>query len=118
MLKSKLLHPDILSVIGRCGHHAKILIADGNYPASSKIGPRAELVCLQLSPGVPTVAQVLDAILDALPIDFINTMGIDPTDPYASAGDPASGMSFDASSVPRAAKCSWNRSSNGTSTKR
>ncbi len=55
MLKSKLLHPDILSVIGRCGHHAKILIADGNYPASSKIGPRAELVCLQLSPGVPTV---------------------------------------------------------------
>ena len=88
MLKSKLLHPDILSVIGRCGHHAKILIADGNYPASSKIGPRAELVCLQLSPGIPTVAQVLEAILDALPIDFINTMGIDPTDPYASAGDP------------------------------
>ncbi len=39
MLKSKLLHPDILSVIGRCGHHAKILIADGNYPASSKIAP-------------------------------------------------------------------------------
>ena len=88
MLKSKLLHPDILSVIGRCGHHAKILIADGNYPASTKMGPRAELVCLQLSPGIPTVAQVLAAILDALPIDSVNTMGIDPTDPYASAGDP------------------------------
>ncbi len=49
---------------------------------------RAELVCLQLMPGVPTVAQVLQALLDALPIDFVNTMGIDPTDPYASAGDP------------------------------
>lgn len=88
MLKGKLLHPDILNVIGRCGHHAKILIADGNYPASSKIGPRAQLVCLQLSPGVPTVAQVLEALLDTIPIDFVNTMGIDPTDPYASAGDP------------------------------
>lgn len=88
MLKTELLHPDILSVVGRCGHHAKILIADGNYPASSKIGPRAELVCLQLSPGVPTVAQVLRAILSAVPIDFVNTMGIDPTDPYASQGDP------------------------------
>ncbi|MGN6544726.1 MAG: RbsD/FucU family protein [Aureliella sp.] len=88
MLKSKLLHPDILGVIGRCGHHAKILIADGNYPASSKIGPRAELVCLQLMPGIPTVAQILEALLDAIPIDFVNTMGIDPSDPYASAGDP------------------------------
>lgn len=88
MLKSKLIHPDILRIVGRCGHHAKILIADGNYPASSKIGPRAELICLQLMPGIPTVAQVLDGLLDAVPIDFVNTMGIDPTDPYATAGDP------------------------------
>jgi len=88
MLKTRLLHPDILSIVGRSGHHAKILIADGNYPASSKIGSRAELVCLQLSPGIPTVAQVLAAILDTVPIDFVNTMGIDPRDPYASAGDP------------------------------
>lgn len=88
MLKTELLHPDILSIVGRCGHHSKILIADGNYPASSKIGPRAELVCLQLSPGIPTVAQVLKAILSTVPIDFVNTMGIDPSDPYALSGDP------------------------------
>jgi L-fucose mutarotase len=88
MLKTELLHPDILSVVGRCGHHAKILIADGNYPASSKIGPRAELVCLQLSPGIPTVAQVLSALLATVPIDFVNTMGIDHTDPYATQEDP------------------------------
>lgn len=88
MLKTSLLHPEILRVLAQCGHHSKILIADGNYPASSKIGPRAELVCLQLTPGVPTVAQVLRAILENLPIDFINTMGIDPTDPYAQADDP------------------------------
>ncbi len=88
MLKTSLLHPEILRVAARCGHHACILIADGNYPASTKRGPKSELVCLQLTPGIPTVAQVLKPLLELVPIDFINTMGIDPSDPYAQQGDP------------------------------
>jgi L-fucose mutarotase len=88
MLKTTLLHPDILRACARAGHHSKILIADGNYPAASKIGPRAELVCLQLTPGIPTVAQVLKAILAEVPIDVFNTMGIDETDEYAQKQDP------------------------------
>ena len=83
MLKTTLLHPEILRIAARCGHHANILIADGNYPASTKKGPNAEQVCLQLMPGVPTVAQVLRALLSALPFDAINTMGIPADDPYA-----------------------------------
>src|SRR5688572_2104301 len=89
MLKTTLLHPDILRVVARAGHHAKILIADGNYPASTKRGPNAELVCLNLSPGVVTVAQVLTALLAAVPIDHINTMGVARDDPYALQGEPA-----------------------------
>src|SRR4029434_5527830 len=88
MLKIALLHPEILRVCARAGHHSKILIADGNYPASTKKGPNAELVCLQLTPGVPTVAQVLRALLSALPIDHVNTMGIPEDDPYAQQGEP------------------------------
>ena len=90
MLNTPLLHPDILRILAQAGHHSKVLIADGNYPASNKRGPRAELVSLQLSPGVPTVAQVLAAILGAVRIDAVNTMGIDRSDPYAAAtpGDP------------------------------
>ncbi|QDV25656.1 D-ribose pyranase [Aureliella helgolandensis] len=88
MLHTTLLHPEILKCCAQAGHHSKILIADGNYPAASKIGPRAQLVSLQLMPGIPTVAQVLKAILSEVPIDVINTMGIEPTDEYASAGDP------------------------------
>jgi L-fucose mutarotase len=88
MLKTTLLHPEILRICARAGHHGKILIADGNYPASSKRGPQSELVCLQLMPGVPTVAQVLRALLSALPVDAVNTMGIPPDDPYASFGEP------------------------------
>jgi L-fucose mutarotase len=88
MLKTTLLHPEILRVVARAGHHARILIADGNYPASTKRGPHAELVCLNLSPGVVTVAQVLAALLSAVPVDRINTMGIPPDDPYAQQGEP------------------------------
>jgi L-fucose mutarotase len=89
MLKTTLLHPEILRVIARAGHHATILIADGNYPASTKRGPNAEVVCLQLSPGIPTVAQVLAALVSVVPIDAMNTMGIPEDDPYAKFGEPA-----------------------------
>src|SRR5262245_32235460 len=88
MLKTELLHPEILRIVARAGHHSKILIADGNYPASTKKGPNAELVCLQLTPGIPTVAQVLQTLLSALPIAAVNTMGIPPDDPYAQQRDP------------------------------
>jgi L-fucose mutarotase len=88
MLKHQLIHPQINEVLGRAGHHGLILIADGNYPASHKRGPHAELVSLNLTPGIVTVAQVLYAILSAIPIERINTMGIPPDDPYALKGDP------------------------------
>jgi L-fucose mutarotase len=88
MLKHALLHPAINAILGRAGHHATILIADGNYPASTRKGPNAEVICLNLSPGIVTVAQVLRAILTAVPIDEVSTMGIPPDDPYALKGEP------------------------------
>lgn len=88
MLRHKLIHPKINEVLGRAGHHGKILIADGNYPSSSAIGPRAELVSLNLMPGVVTCTQVLQAILSAIPIEAANTMGYETTGPYALSEDP------------------------------
>ena len=94
MLKHTLIHPKINEVLARAGHHAKILIADGNYPASTKKGPNAEVVCLNLSPGVITCAQALQAVLSAVPIDSIHTMGIPADDPYAKFGEPAAWGEF------------------------
>jgi L-fucose mutarotase len=37
---------------------------------------------------VITVAQALRAVLSAIPIDIVNTMGIPADDPYALGGDP------------------------------
>lgn len=88
MLKTSLLHPEILATLAQCGHHSKILIADGNYPASAKKGAGAKLVSLQLCPGIPTVAQVLRPLLQTIPIDEIAIMGIDPSDPYSKVGEP------------------------------
>jgi L-fucose mutarotase len=88
MLKHTLIHPKINEVLGRAGHHAKILIADGNYPASTTLGPHAELVSLNLSPGVVNCVDVLKAVLSAIPIDVVNTMGIPADDPYSLQGDP------------------------------
>src|SRR5437667_7436280 len=89
MLKHQLVHPRINEVLARAGHHAKILIADGNYPASTKKGPNAELVCLNLAPGVVTCMQVLEVILSAVPVDAVFAMMYTKDDPYALDKDPA-----------------------------
>ena len=89
MLKHQyLIHPEINEILGRAGHHAKVLIADGNYPASTKLGPNAEVVSMNLCPGVISCSQALRALLSAIPVDEINTMGIPADDPYAKHGEP------------------------------
>ena len=88
LLHSQLIHPEINGVLGQAGHHSKVLICDGNYPASSKIGPEAELVSLNRSPGGVTCSQVLRALVTAIPLDAVNTMGIPADDPYAKHGPP------------------------------
>jgi L-fucose mutarotase len=88
MLKHQLIHPVINEVLGRAGHHSLVLVADGNYPSSAKCGPRAEVVCLNLSPGIVTCVQVFRALLSAIPVECVNIMGIPDGDPYAKAGDP------------------------------
>lgn len=88
MLKHKLIHPEINAILGAAGHHSKILIADGNYPAASKKGPNAQLVHLNLMPGLVTCDQVLEAVLSAVAIEAVNTMGYETTGPYALTEDP------------------------------
>ncbi|MFP6574664.1 MAG: RbsD/FucU family protein [Pirellulaceae bacterium] len=88
MLKHTLIHPKINEILARAGHHSKVLIADGNYPASSTLGPRAELVSLNLSPGVVTCTQVLSALVTAIPIEAANTMMYETDGPYALSEDP------------------------------
>lgn len=76
MLKTKLLHPEILKVLATSGHFSQILIADGNYPFTSRSGPRASIVYLNLMPGIPKTTDVLEALLDFIPIQAASVMQI------------------------------------------
>ncbi len=73
MLKGKLLHPQLMAALSLCGHGDKVLIADGNYPLASRTGD-AEKVYLGLTPGVPTVTDVLAAVGSAAAIERAEVM--------------------------------------------
>lgn len=74
MIKGKLIHPEILGILGQAGHGSKVLIADGNYPFSTGSLTTTPIVFLNLSPGLCTVTQVLDALLDAIEVEAADVM--------------------------------------------
>ncbi|MFY9486870.1 MAG: RbsD/FucU family protein [Bacillota bacterium] len=74
MLKTKLIHPDILRSLAAAGHGSKVLIADGNYPFTTATNPVADLVFLNLAPGIVKVTEVLDVILSAIPVEAAHVM--------------------------------------------
>ncbi len=83
MLKGQLIHPQILEVLGRSGHGSKVLIADGNYPFATKLGPNATLVSLNLAPGLVSGCQALETLLSAMPVEAAAVMQYSTTGPYA-----------------------------------
>jgi L-fucose mutarotase len=74
MLKTRLLHPEILSALGSAGHGSKILIADGNYPFATRAHPNARRVYLNLAPGLLGVTDVLQVLVGAIPIEAAYVM--------------------------------------------
>lgn len=73
MLTTKLIHPQIMAALSKCGHGSKILIADGNYPLAEKTGT-AEKVYLGLVRGLPTVTDVLEALLSVIAVEKAEVM--------------------------------------------
>lgn len=69
MLKHELIHPEIIGILAGAGHGARVLIADANFPASTKIGANCGIVYLNLSPGIPAATQVLKSVLSAINIE-------------------------------------------------
>lgn len=74
MLKTKLIHPDILSALGKAGHGSRVLIADGNYPVATATNPLAARVFLNLAPGLISATDVLRVLVDVIPIEAAAVM--------------------------------------------
>lgn len=74
MLKTKLIHPEILQALAGSGHFSQVLIADGNYPILSGTHPETQRVFLNLKPGTVNALDVLDAVLSVIPVQEATTM--------------------------------------------
>jgi len=74
LLKTPLLHPQILDALASAGHGSQVLIADGNYPCSTTAGPNAELVYLNVAPGLVTATDVLRVLVETIPIEAAHVM--------------------------------------------
>lgn len=59
MLNSGIINPHVLSLVARVRHTNRLVIADWAFPS----WPDIETVDLSLVSGIPTVLQVLDALL-------------------------------------------------------
>lgn len=73
MLTTKLINPEIIAALAKCGHGSKVLIADGNYPLAEKSGD-AKKVFLGVKAGLPTVTDVLEAIHSVCEIEAAAVM--------------------------------------------
>ena len=74
MLKTTLLHPEILRAVASAGHGSRILIADGNYPFATTAGPNADVVYLNLAPGLVSATDTLRVLATILPIEAAHVM--------------------------------------------
>lgn len=74
MLRYELLHPGLVGALAAAGHGSRILVADANYPHSTGAGRGVERVHLNLRPGLLTVDQVLEVLLDAVPVESAAVM--------------------------------------------
>jgi L-fucose mutarotase len=80
MLKTELLHPEILGALAAAGHGSKVLIADSNYPFGTGSSGSAQIVYLNFSPGKLKATEVLEVIARHIPIEAAEVMmpGIGP----------------------------------------
>jgi L-fucose mutarotase len=74
MLRTRLIHPEILGALAAAGHGSHVLISDGNFPHATATPASARRVYLNLSPGRVTVTEVLEAIAATVPLEAAAVM--------------------------------------------
>jgi L-fucose mutarotase len=74
MLRTRLIHPEILAALAAAGHGSQVLISDGNFPHATATPPGARRVYLNLSPGRVTSTEVLEAVAATVPLEAAAVM--------------------------------------------
>ncbi|QGN36738.1 RbsD/FucU family protein [Klebsiella oxytoca] len=74
MIKSDIIHPDLLQALAQCGHKANILLTDANYSFLSNTSPQARIIWLNLSPGLIGSVVILEKILRYINVEKATLM--------------------------------------------
>jgi L-fucose mutarotase len=74
LLRFPLIHPPLLGVLARAGHGSKILLADANYAHDVNVRQGAPVIHLNLRPGLVAVDDVLETLIEAVPIETAHVM--------------------------------------------
>jgi L-fucose mutarotase len=74
LLKTRLIHPEILKVLAENGHGSRVLIVDGNYPVLTKTPDGIPKIFLNLAPGLVNVTDVLKVLGDTINIEAAMVM--------------------------------------------
>ena len=69
MLKSTIIHPELIQALAEAGHGARILLADGNYPVTVKANPDARIVFLNFVPGMVGGVDIVRALVATIPVE-------------------------------------------------
>lgn len=74
MIKSKIIHPELLFHLARCGHKAQILIADSNYSFVTNSAPTANIVYLNFQPGMINGTDILSGVKEVINVESATMM--------------------------------------------
>jgi L-fucose mutarotase len=76
MLKIGLIHPTIIGVLATAGHGATVLIADGNYPVSTRVPASVPIVQLNLAPGLLDAVTVIRSLASVAEFESAGVMAM------------------------------------------
>ena len=69
MLKTRIIHPELIQGLAEAGHGARILMGDSNYPVTTKANPSARIVFLNFVPGIVGGVDIVRALAEIIPIE-------------------------------------------------
>lgn len=69
MLRTQILHPEILRALASSGHGARVLITDANFPVSTRTPASSQKVFLNLAPDLVKVTEVLRVLKECIVVE-------------------------------------------------
>ncbi|NIF32719.1 RbsD/FucU transporter [Enterobacter sp. Cy-643] len=74
MIKTAIIHPQLISTLAQCGHKTQILLADANYSFVTHSPPTATVVYLNLAPGMIGSPAILEYLIQTIAIEHATMM--------------------------------------------